>query len=245
MAKTKLGINTRCANCGRALWKGESVYVKGGVGKIIGLGALNTMTSGGSSLGKFYCSQGCLNAAGGSGTGESGSSSSGFFSKNSEAEDAANRTEEQRKKAAHKEAIRNIKYTEFPADDEGFIRAAHIICDDYSECHPGLLADGEYKRAYKKRIESELKMLKDSNPAHYEKFSEFWQEAVQSMKKRRKVRLILSGILFFAIPIIFGIMVARDDGEFASGFIPGLVFGAIIATLPQISGFGKSKTEDE
>lgn len=36
--------------------------------------------------------------------------------------------------------------------------------DDYMEYNPGLFADGDYKKAYKRRIKSELKIQKTSNP---------------------------------------------------------------------------------
>ena len=63
MATVKLGKDTRCANCGRFLCKGEEVFVKGGVGKSVGLGAVNLMLNSGSTLGDFYCCKNCLNEA--------------------------------------------------------------------------------------------------------------------------------------------------------------------------------------
>lgn len=64
MATTKLGKDKNCAQCGAWLRKDQKVYVKGGVGKTIFLGIINLLTpNGGSTFGKFYCSEGCLKAA--------------------------------------------------------------------------------------------------------------------------------------------------------------------------------------
>lgn len=161
-----------------------------------------------------------------------------------EAEEQRRRDEEyERKKEAHKQAINEIKEFVFPEDDEEFSRAANKFCDGYLDCNPGLLADSDYKKAYQKRITTELKILKDSNPARYEKLNGFWAEASESMKKKVKVRLIISGVICGVITIACGIAFAYQDENFFAGCGLGLLLGAIFGSFPQ-SGF-KSKTDEE
>lgn len=162
-----------------------------------------------------------------------------------EAEEKRRRDEEyERAREAHKQAIAEIKEFVFPENDEEFSRAANKFCDDYLDCNPGLLADGEYKKAYQKRMATELKILKDSNPARYEKLNGLWAETSESMKKKVKVRLIISGIICGVVTIGCGILIAVcDDGNFFAGCGLGLFFGALFGLWPQ-SGF-KSKTDEE
>lgn len=148
---------------------------------------------------------------------------------------SSNNAEIERKNAFHKEAVNKIKEFEFSEDDTEFVRNANSIIDDYLECSPGLLADGDYKKAYKKRIEYELKVLKDTNPEHYEKLNTLWKEASAKMKKGLLIRLIISGAILLVFTIVVGIK--------AGGLVYGLGVGLIFGVFPQF-GF-KSKESKE
>ena len=162
------------------------------------------------------------------------------------AEEAARREEIRRKAAAHKDAIRNIKNYEFPEDEKEFNRAVNNFCDDYCDCHPGLFADRDYKKAYKQAAERELKLLKDSNPALYEKFNERWSEASETMKKKLKKKLIISGVIVGVFVLVVGIFMAANKENFFTGALCGLVFGGMIGLVPHMStGFNRSKEDDE
>lgn len=159
-------------------------------------------------------------------------------------EEEAAREEEARKAAAHKEAIQNIKNYEFPADDSEFNRSVNNFCDDYLECNSGLFKDAEYKKAYVRRAENELRNLKDSNSAHYQKFNEAWSEAAATMKKNLKTKLIISGGIVGAFVIGLGIFLAtQPESNFFMGAGVGLIFGLIFGSGPHI--LGKSKTDEE
>ena len=200
---------------------------------------------GGANLFKESICPDCKRARAFNGGGKKG----GFSGGNSNAaEEAARREEQKRKAAAHKDAIRNIKNFEFPDDDNEFIRAVNTFCDDYCDCHPGLFADGSYKKAYKIGAERELKILKDSNPEHYEKFKETWNDAVATMKKKRKTRIIITGSLAGAGAIVGLILGAgsRDVGP-VMGLITGMIVGGVLIGIwPHLStDFSKSKEDDE
>lgn len=161
-----------------------------------------------------------------------------------EAEEERKRREEiERKEEAHKQAIRQIKEFVFPEDDAEFSRAVNTLIDDYLDCTPGFFDDGDYKKAYQKRMEMELKILKDSNPTRYEKLNALWTEAYATMKQKLKIRLIISGGLFAASTIFFGIGFALSGSNFFEGLLVGLTFGAILGFIPQKSF--KSKTDKE
>ena len=108
------------------------------------------------------------------------------------------------------------------------------------------MADRDYKKTYKQRADRELKFLKDSNPAHFDKFNELWEEASATMKKKLKIRLIISGVIIGVIVIGLGIYEAADNKNFFVGALCGLPLGGMLSILPHMSnGFGKTKTDDE
>ena len=108
------------------------------------------------------------------------------------------------------------------------------------------MADRDYKKTYKQRAERELKFLKDSNPAQFDKFNELWEEASATMKKKLKIKLIISGVIIGVFVIGGGILMAADNGNFFFGALLGLCFGGMVSILPHIPrGFGKTKTDDE
>lgn len=195
-----MGYQAKCAICGRKYWQESSGLAKftgvagaaeelsqsalfGAGVKLIRAGAKAASSK------KDICPD-CRRAgyseesAGGRGTSKATKAA---------AEEMALREEQKRKTAAHKEAIRNIREFEFGDDDEAFVKSARRFADDYCDRHPGLFADGDYKKEYKKRALRAQKELKDLNPAHYEKFNSIWEEAAETMKKKLKTRLIITG----------------------------------------------------
>ena len=108
------------------------------------------------------------------------------------------------------------------------------------------MADRDYKKTYKQRAERELKFLKDSNPVHFDKFNELWEEASATMKKKLKIRLIISGVIIGVFVIGLGIFMVTSNENFFVGALLGLCFGGMVSILPHMSnGFGKTKRDDE
>ena len=189
MATTELGRNTRCANCGRSLYKGERVWVKGGFGKTLALGLYQATTAGQSHLGKFYCSQGCLDEMTGSTSGNSGGGAarggagSGKISASKAEEDARAAESNER----HKSALQAVKDYQFDeTDEDSFVRSAALFFSDYTSCHPGLISDNDYKKVYIARAEQELKVLKAGNSVFAEKFQCLYKEAKMEMNNKVK-----------------------------------------------------------
>ena len=89
-------------------------------------------------------------------------------------------------------AVKNFQFDE--SDDDSFNRSAILFVEDYKTCHPGLLADNDYKKAYTQRIENEIKVLKSSNSPFAEKLSSLYEEAKNEMKKQ---------LLSFVVLIMF------------------------------------------
>lgn len=160
------------------------------------------------------------------------------------AEENAARERLKEQQAAHKAAIQEVKnYTFDDSSDEAFTRSLMNFIDDYMECNPGLFADGDYKKAYKRRIESELKMQKTSNPERAEKIKSLYEEAVETMKKRLKTRFIISGVIVIVV-IIAGIIFAVSAGEsVGTGIGIAAIFALIFCWIPHI--VGKNKEDNE
>lgn len=243
-----MSYEARCAVCGRKYWQESSGLAKftgvSGAAEdlsnaaFLGAGVKLLRAGAKAASGKKDICPDCRrqghseNSVGGGGSGYS-------------SEDA-DRAESKRKAAVHKEAIRDVKNYEFPEDDREFNRAVNNFCDDYCECSGGLMADRDYKKTYKQRAERELKFLKDSNPAHFDKFNELWEEASATMKKKLKIRLIISGVIIGVFVIGGGILMAADNENFFVGALIGLCFGGTVSILPHMSrGFGKTKTDNE
>ena len=268
MATTELGRNTRCANCGRSLYKGERVWVKGGFGKTLALGLYQATTAGQSHLGKFYCSQGCLNemTAGPSGGGASGNgivrggnaggitgglagAVSGKIAATTSKEDARAAESNER----HKNALQAIKDYQFDeTDEESFTRSAVLFFSEYTSCHPGLMSDNDHKNAYRARAEQELKVLKACNPVFVEKFQSLYDEAKTEMgnkvKKRIKISLIIfgSGIVIGLVSgLIVGIVQDALDYCLSTGAMAGVLGGALLAGLPQMGAVSNTKEGNE
>ena len=116
--------------------------------------------------------------------------------------------------------------------------------DDYKECNPGLFADGDYKKAYKRKIENELKLQKTSNPERAEKLKSLYEEAAETMKKRLRTRFIISGVIVLVAIIACVILMVYSGESVGTGIGAGAFFGLVFSCLPHI-GFGKKKEDDE
>ena len=159
-------------------------------------------------------------------------------------EEAQNRRIEAAK-AAHKAAIQEIKnYVFDDSSDEAYTRSVMNFMDDYIECNPGLFADGDYKKAYKRKIENELKLQKTSNPERAEKLKSLYKEAAETMKKRLRTRFIISGVIVLVAIIACVILMVYSGESVGTGIVAGLFFGLFFSGLPHI-GFGKKKEDDE
>ena len=225
---------------------------------------------GGNESGLEYCSKGCCEAANaGKGSGSKGGSLLGGIAGGiagaaaarsaanksaNDAKKAAERAEEEaraaERKARHDAAISAVKNFQFDeSDDDSFNRSAILFVEDYKTCHPGLLADNDYKKAYTQRIENEIKVLKSSNSPFAEKLSSLYEEAKNEMKNKLKKRLIVGGALDVAGAIATGIFIAVDAGSFLAffkGLGLGIFFpGAVLGIIPLGGITNKSKTHQE
>lgn len=171
-----------------------------------------------------------------------------------DAKKAAERAEEEaraaERKARHDAAISAVKNFQFDeSDDDSFNRSAILFVEDYKTCHPGLLADNDYKKAYTQRIENEIKVLKSSNSPFAEKLSSLYEEAKNEMKNKLKKRFIVGGALDVAGAIATGIFIAVDAGSFLAffkGLGLGIIFpGAVLGIIPLGGITNKSKTRQE
>ena len=148
-------------------------------------------------------------------------------------------------KAAHKAAIQEIKnYVFDDSSDEAYTRSVMNFMDDYIECNPGLFADGDYKKAYKRKIENELKLQKTSNPERAEKLKSLYEGAAETMKKSLRTRFIISGVIVLVAIIACVILMVYSGESVGTGIGAGAFFGLVFSCLPHI-GFGKKKEDDE
>ena len=183
-------------------------------------------------------------AFGGGGNGGGGSTYADKAAAKIAEEEAANRRIEAAK-AAHKAAIQEIKnYVFDDSSDEAYTHSVMNFMDDYKECNPGLFADGDYKKAYKRKIENELKLQKTSNPERAEKLKSLYDEAAETMKKRLRTRFIISGVIVLVAIIACVILMVYSGESVGTGIVAGVFFGLFFSCLPHI-GFGKTKKDDE
>ena len=179
-------------------------------------------------------------AFGGGGSGGGGSTYADKAAAKIAEEEAANR-----RIAAAKAAIQEIKnYVFDDSSDEAYTRSVMNFMDDYKECNPGLFADGDYKKAYKRKIENELKLQKTSNPERAEKLKSLYEEAAETMKKRLRTRFIISGVIVLVAIIACVILMVYSGESVGTGIVAGAFFGLFFSCLPHI-GFGKKKEDDE
>lgn len=160
------------------------------------------------------------------------------------AEEEARTAERKEKHQAAIAAIKNFQFDE--SDEENFNRSAIMFLDEYNTCNAGLMADNEYKKVYKKRIESEIKILKTNNQVFAEKLQNLYADAKAEMKAKLKTKLIISGVIFGIITIgglVWGITGVTDDINAGSGLLAGVMGGLVCSALPQI-GFSNNRRED-
>lgn len=184
--------------------------------------------------------------AGSTGGGNDAAQAAKIAAKAAEEERAAQQRAES--EARHKAAVQSVKDFQFDeSDDEGFNRSAVTFIEEYKTCNPGLGEDKDYKKAYKQRIENELKILKTSNDSMYQKLNALYEEAKSEMKARLKKRLIASGILLGVSSIGMAIFFAfyyKEVSMFFAGLGLGIGFpGLFISWIPQ--SYGHKKAEDE
>ncbi len=227
--------NAKCSICGRTFYNGDW-SAKGGAGAAALVGMVK----------KPVCPD-CKRAGAFSGGGNNGGGSSNAADKAAAkiAEENADRERIEAAKAAHKAAVQEIKnYVFDDSSDEAFIRSVMNFMDDYQECNPGLFADKDYKKAYKRRIENELKLQKNSNPEKAEKLASLWKEASKTMKKRLRRRFVFSIVIIFIAAIGCSIWFTASGDNPGTGLLCGAFFGCIFGSLPHW-GIGKKKEDDE
>lgn len=160
------------------------------------------------------------------------------------AEEEARAAEREAKHQVAIAAIKNFQFDE--SDEESFNRSASMFLDEYNTCNAGLMADNEYKKVYKRRIESEIKILKTNNLVFAEKLQNLYADAKAEMKAKLKTKLIISGVIFGIITVgglIWGITGVTDDINAGTGLLAGVMGGLVCAALPQI-GFSNNRRED-
>ena len=243
-----VSYDTNCANCGAFIPKSTPIWDWGAV------------WSDGSS--DHYCSKQCALAAHGQGGGSSSGSSGGSggsvlggiaggiasaaAARKAEKE-AQEQAEQAVREAKHKAAMQAIKNFQFDySSEDSFNRSAITFLDEYNTCNAGLMADNEYKKVYTKRVKSELKILKNQNPAYAEKLEKLFAQARAEMKKKLTKKLIASAIVFgvtVILGLIWGISGVTEDVTAGVGLGAGLLAGFIFSTLPQM-GFSNNRRED-
>ena len=107
------------------------------------------------------------------------------------------------------------------------------------------MADGEYKKVYKTRVRSELKLLKTQNSPYAEKLQKFFEEAEEEMKQKLKKKLIISAVILGVMTIAGLILGIAGFGDFnaGTGILAGVFGGFIFACTPHM-GFSNNRRED-
>ena len=236
-------ITMQCMQCGKTVYKGDSYYspmTRGNMFKdLTGLG-------GGTEV---YCSKGCMNQATGGGGAARGGAGSGKISASKAKEDARAAESNER----HKSALQAVKDYQFDeTDEDGFVRSTALFFSDYTSCHPGLISDNDYKKAYIARAEQELKVLKAGNSVFAEKFQSLYKEAKMEMNNKVKKRIIISLIIFGSVTVI-GLLAGLINGitkgtlgdSFSIGAMSGIMAGALLAALSQMGFVSNTKTGNE
>lgn len=239
-----MGYEAKCDICGRKYWQDSSGFAKftGAAnvakdweGTIFGDAAKLVRAGAKAASGKKNICPECMRAqafAGGT-----------VIETNSEAKKDPIREQ----KAKHKSALNEIKdYVFDESSDSAFFRSAAKFANDYTECAGGFFQDREYKKFYIKRFETELKLLKETNYERYEKLNEVFEEAKKDMKKKLKIRFIISSVIFGTclIGLLLLFIIENDVEMIPLGIFTGFIFGLILGAIPQCS-FGNTKTQNE
>ncbi len=163
-----------------------------------------------------------------------------------EAEEEARTAERKERHRAAIAAIKNFQFDE--SDEENFNRSAIIFLDEYNTCNAGLMADNEYKKVYKQRIESEIKILKTNNPVFAEKLQNLYTDAKAEMKAKLKTKLIISGVIFGITTIgglVLGITDVIDGMNAGYGLLAGVMGGLVFSSLPQMGSSDNRREDNE
>ena len=225
MATTELGRNTRCANCGRSLYKGERVWVKRGFGKTLALGLYQATTAGQSHLGKFYCSQGCLDEMTGSTSGNSGSGAArggdaahSAMAKTGKIEVMKALTEQQaaaeeRNAAKNDNYMSNLRSLTFTGD-------AQAVSTEMEDVHQMWISQNfveteENKKAQKKLVQEKLEYglmsLKSLDAVKGKYYEDKINQEIAHRKKILKIKII-GGIVGGIVLIGFLVVVQLSNG---------------------------------
>ena len=213
MATTELGRNTRCANCGRSLYKGERVWVKGGFGKTLALGLYQATTAGQSHLGKFYCSQGCLDEMTGSTSGNSGG---GAARGGNGTNNAAAKIEVERAQAqldAEKDAIEDAKNENYMSKLRSltFTGDAQAVSTEMEDVYQMWISQNfvgteENKKAQKKLVQEKLEYglmsLKSLDAVKGKYYEDKINQEIAHRKKILKIKIV-GGIVGVVVLIGF------------------------------------------
>lgn len=215
-----------CDWCGKKFYKKRGLFTadaggflddasQAGLGALVKLGKAAAKSASGR---KDYCSEECRRAAEGSGGSRGGGG-------NAEAIRAAQKAEEERIAAAELKALLDgIRDTEFSDDENEFLKEMTAFLTDMETDVKSKNGYKKYK-AYKQRLEKELKVLQRSNDKRYDTIKADCDEAFAKCKKFYKKWAIIAGIVF-AVCVIGSIIIGLPDSVGISIFI-GLLFGGI------------------
>lgn len=214
-----------CDWCGKKFYKKRGLFTadaggflddasQAGLGALVKLGKAAAKSASGR---KDYCSEECRRAAEGSGGSGGGGSA--------EAIREAQRAEEKRIEAAEFKALLDgIRDTEFSDDENEFVKEMTAFLTDMEDSIKSKNGYKKYK-AYKQRLEKELKVLQRSNDKRYDTIKADCDEAFAKCKKFYKKWAIIAGVVF-GVCVIGSIIIGLPDSVGISIFI-GLLFGGI------------------
>jgi|GEM_PF-2865498 len=137
----------------------------------------------------------------------------------------AQKAEEERIAAAELKALLDgIRDTEFSDDENEFLKEMTAFLTDMETDVKSKNGYKKYK-AYKQRLEKELKVLQRSNDKRYDTIKADCDETFAKCKKFYKKWAIIAGIVF-AVCVIGSVIIGLPDSVGISIFI-GLLFGGI------------------
>ncbi|UTC63461.1 hypothetical protein E4O05_06145 [Treponema sp. OMZ 787] len=141
------------------------------------------------------------------------------------AEEERAAAEEERIEAAELKALLDgIRDTEFSTDESEFVKEMTVFLTDMEDSIKSKNGYKKYK-AYKQRLEKELKVLQRSNDKRYDTIKADCDEAFAKCKKFYKKWAIIAGSIF-GVCVIGSIIIGLPDSVGISIFI-GLLFGGI------------------
>lgn len=158
--------------------------------------------------------------------------------------------EKARKKEVRKAIIQEIKNFEFDeSDEEAFKKSAVTFVSEYAECSRWPVADGVYKKAYKRRIEKELNILKTTDETHCAVLQKAYDEAKGRFKKFTIIQMCVFGVLTVGplvgilIPLINADAIPVGASIGVAAFF-GILIGCLFGLLP-FAHIGHKKSDEE